>query len=175
MTTREALPSFDPASIDPAALIRSRPAVSGPLGSTQGSTWWRGMEWSITTLTVLLVTFPVMNSITEAGWVADTPDLRLVGFLALLAAALLAASPLPWSLGALLGLPVGALVVFWQVLTTQSVQGQPFFFDRFEDLWFRLKTGSRKRSTPESRRTICRSCCSWWWRRGCWSSPGRSR
>jgi len=97
------------------------------------------MEWSITTLTVLLVTFPVMNSITEAGWVADTPDLRLVGFLALLAAALLAASPLPWSLGALLGLPVGALVVFWQVLTTQSVQGQPFFFDRFEDLWFRLE------------------------------------
>ncbi len=134
MTTRAAL-----SSLDPAELVRSAPRERAALTSTQRSTWWRGMEWSITSLTVLLVTFPVMNSITEAGWVADTPDLRFVGFLALIVAALLAVSPLHWSLGALVSLPVGAVVVVWQVLTTESVKGQPFFFDRFEDLWFRLE------------------------------------
>ena len=125
--------------IDPIALIRSRDRVRPAVGRTQLSIWWRLMEGAISALVVLVVSFPVMNSITRAGWVDDMPDLRLVGFLALVAAALLSASRLHWAVAVLLSLPIGAAVVFWQVLTVDSVAGQPFFFDRFEDLWFRLE------------------------------------
>lgn len=125
--------------IDPVALIRSGPAPADSLTSTQRSHWWRAMEWGITALTVLLVSFPVMNSVATADWVADMPDLRFVGIVALLLAAALAAAPLHWAPALLVSLPLGAALVLWQVLTVDTVAGQPFFFDRFEDLWFRLE------------------------------------
>lgn len=138
MTARDAIRGTQPI-IDPVALIRSRGRAPERTSATQASPWWRSMEWSITAVMVMLVFFPVLNSIMTAGWLADLPNLRLVGFIALAVAAILAASPLHWSLGALISLPVGAVVVFWQVLTTETVSNQAFFFDRFEALWFRLE------------------------------------
>ena len=137
MSTHDAIRPLG--SIDPVALIRSRDLDRPVVSNTQLSSWWRLMEGTISTLVVLVVSFPVMNSITRAGWVDDMPDLRLVGVIALIAAAALSASRLHWALVILLSLPIGAAVVFWQVLTIDSVAGQPFFFDRFEDLWFRLE------------------------------------
>ncbi len=137
MSARDAIRPAGP--IDPVALIRSRDRARPTISGTQLSRWWRLMEGAISALVVLVVSFPVMNSITRAGWVDDMPDLRLVGFLALVAAVLFSASRLHWAVGVLLSLPIGAIVVFWQVLTVDSVAGQPLFFDRFEDLWFRLE------------------------------------
>ncbi len=136
MSARDVIPPGG--SIDPIALIRSRDRAQPAVGRTQLSVWWRLMEGAISALIVLIVSFPVMNSIARARWVDDMPDLRLVGFVALVSAALFSASRLHWTLAVLLSLPIGAVVVFWQVLTVDAVAGQSFFFDRFEDLWFRL-------------------------------------
>ena len=102
------------------------------------------METGITGALLLTAALAVANSIVAADWVADMPDLYVLALLAVGAAAVLAASPLHWSLALLVGVLAGAALVLWQVLTVESVAGQPFFFDRFEDLWFRLEDWFRQ-------------------------------
>ena len=106
--------------------------------------WWRAMETGITGALLLTAALAVANSIVAADWVADMPDLYVLALLAVGVAALLAASPLHWSLALVVGLLAGVALVLWQVLTVESVAGQPFFFDRFEDFWFRLKDWFRQ-------------------------------
>ncbi|MEE9277994.1 MAG: transglutaminase domain-containing protein, partial [Dehalococcoidia bacterium] len=114
---------------------RRRSAQAG----AQTTRWWRAMESAITLGIVLVVVLSVADSIARANWVAEMPDLRLVAVVAMAVAFVLAAARLHWTLALLLGTVAGAAIVLWQVLTVDSVGGQPFFFDRFEDLWFRLE------------------------------------
>ena len=64
--------------------------------------WWQAMETAITLSIILLVVLSAADSVDAANWVGNMPDLRLLGVLAVLAAAALAASPVHW-LPALLG------------------------------------------------------------------------
>ena len=115
-----------------------------PGTAAHGLWWWRAMETGITGTLLLTAALAVANSIVAANWVADMPDLYVLALLAVSAAVLLAVSPLHWSLALLVGVLAGAVLVLWQVLTVESVAGQLFFFDRFEDLWFRLEDWFRQ-------------------------------
>ena len=115
------------------------PAPDSSLSATQQSRWWRALEAAITFSILAVVVLAVADSIAAADWVDDQPDYRLIAVLALAAAALLGSARLSGPAVTLVTAIVGAIVVLWQVLTVDAVAGQPFFFERFDDLWFRLK------------------------------------
>ncbi len=116
----------------------ARPASEPSAAATHSTLGWRAMEGSITIGIIFVVVFSVADSIAAANWVDSMPDLKLMALLAVASAVLLSSARLHWTAALLLGLGIGTAVVLWQVLTVDSVAGQPFFFDRFQDLWFRL-------------------------------------
>ena len=100
----------------------------------------RGLaEQAVTAALLAILLLAVADSIVEAGWVEEMPELRLLVVLALGCALLLAPLRAHWLplLGA--GLLAGAIVVLWQVLSLGSIDQQPLFWDRFQDLGARLE------------------------------------
>ena len=95
-------------------------------------------ERAVTLGILLALLIAVANSIVEAEWVEEMPELRLLVVIALGVAALLAPLRSHWLplLGA--GLLIGTIIVLWQVLSVDSINQQPFFFERFNDLGTRL-------------------------------------
>ena len=119
----------------PARLIRDESPRDRGVSQTQLRFWWRAMEQAITLGILLVIAWSVADSIWAAGWVDDMPDLRLVALLALVSAGVMSSTRVHWTVGVAAGLAVGVVVVLWQVLTVDTVAGQPFFWDRFTDLW----------------------------------------
>ena len=101
--------------------------------------WWEhGMEALITGGILLLMALSTANSIYIADWVAEMPDLRITAALAVIVGALGSVRQLRWPLGILLGLLLGAVLVLAQVTQVESLGGQPLFWDRFVDLYYRF-------------------------------------
>ena len=96
-------------------------------------------ERAVTAALLAILLLAVADSIVRAGWVEEMPALRLLALLAIGCALLLAPLRVHWLplLGA--GLLAGAIVVLWQVLSLGSIDQQPLFWERFEDLGARLE------------------------------------
>ena len=111
----------------------------------QRQTWWqRAAETLITGGILLLMALSTANSIFNADWVAEMPDLRITATLAVIAGALGGARRLRWPLGILLGLLLGAILVLAQITQVESLGGQPLFWDRFTDLYYRFEDWFRQ-------------------------------
>ena len=106
--------------------------------------WRQVMEAVITGGILLLMALSTANSIYEAGWVAEMPDLRLTAAAAVALGALGGLRRLRWPFGVLLGLLVGAVIVMAQITQLESLGGQPLFWDRFTDFWFRFEDWFRQ-------------------------------
>ena len=122
-----------------------RSRTEGPKSDpTIDSRWWQAMEAGITGTILLLLVLTVTDSIVNADWVREMPDLRRTGLLALAVGAVLATRRLRWYVALLAGIALGFVVFLWQVLGVESLGGQPVFFDRFEDLYFRIEDWFRQ-------------------------------
>ena len=108
------------------------------------SLWSRSMEVTITGGILLLVALSTANSIYIAGWVAEMPDLRVTAAAALIVGAIGSVRRIRWPFGVLVGVVVGALVVTGQVLALESLGGQPVFWDRFTDMYYRFEDWFRQ-------------------------------
>ena len=108
------------------------------------SLWSRSMEVTITGGILLLVALSTANSIYIAGWVAEMPDLRITAAAALIVGAIGSVRRIRWPLGMLVGVVVGALVVIGQVVQLESLGGQPVFWDRFTDMYYRFEDWFRQ-------------------------------
>jgi transglutaminase-like putative cysteine protease len=99
--------------------------------------WQRLTGWEdwLTFLIAYLTFLGVALSIQGAEWVADMPNLALMGFLGLLCAMLLARSAIPAVLSHLLSIVFGGLAILWQVLLT--VPGNDWF-DRWDAFYARM-------------------------------------
>ena len=125
--------------------ITGRSRTEGPKSDpTIDSRWWWAMEAGITGAILLLLVLTVTNSIVNADWVREMPNLRITGLLAIGVGALLATRRLRWYVALLAGIALGFVVFFSQVLDVESLGGQPVFFDRFEDLYFRIEDWFRQ-------------------------------
>ena len=105
----------------------------------------RGLaEYAVSAALLAALLLAVANSIVEAGWVEEMPALRLLVVLALGFALLLTPLRAHWLplLGA--GLLAGVIIVLWQVLSLGSIDQQPLFWDRFQDLGARLEDWFRQ-------------------------------
>ena len=96
------------------------------------------VEHAVTLGILIVLLVAVTNSVVEAEWVDEMPDLRLLAVIALGMAALVAPLRGHWLplLGG--GLLIGSIIVLWQVLSVDSISDQPFFWARFDDLGSRL-------------------------------------
>ncbi len=115
------------------------PAPRARTGAAAVAVRGRGLaERAVTAALLAILLLAVADSIVDAGWVEEMPELRLLVVLALGCALLLAPLRAHWLplLGA--GLLAGAIVVLWQVLSLGSIDQQPLFWDRFQDLGARL-------------------------------------
>ena len=132
-----------PARVPVGALLgrSARDAVRSP---AQARRWWQAMETAITLSIILLVVLSAADSVDAANWVGNMPDLRLLGVLAVLAAAALAASPVHWLPALLGGIGIGTIFVVWQVLSLDQFDGLPWFWERFGDLRLRLAAWFRE-------------------------------
>ena len=126
------------------ALGRSADASREAQAAAARSLAERLREMAPTLAILLIVLLAVSDSVDRADWVAEMPDLRLLAVLALAVAAFLAPARVHWAPVIAGGMLIGAIIVLWQVLTVESIGGQPLFFDRFEDLWFRLEDWFRQ-------------------------------
>lgn len=118
-------------------LVRSDEIASLPL-------WQRALEVTISGGILLLVALSTANSIYIAGWVADMPDLRITAAAALIVGAIGRVRRIPWPLGLLIGVLVGAVIILIQVLQLESLSGQPVFWDRFTDIYYRFEDWFRQ-------------------------------
>ena len=110
----------------------------------QLSPWHRALEVTISSGILLLVALSTANSIYIAGWVADMPDLRITAAVALIVGALGRIRRIPWPLGILFGVLLGALLIIVQVIQLESLGGQPVFWDRFTDIYYRFEDWFRQ-------------------------------
>lgn len=108
------------------------------------SIWHRALEVTISSGILLLLALSTANSIYIAGWVAEMPDLRITAAAALIVGAVGRVRRVPWPFGILIGLLAGALIVLIQVLQLESLGGQPIFWDRFRDIYFRFEDWFRQ-------------------------------
>lgn len=108
------------------------------------STWQRALEVTISSGILLLVALSTANSIYTAGWVADMPDLRITAAAALIIGAIGRVRRIRWPLGVLLGVLIGAVVILIQVIQIESLGGQPVFWDRFTDIYYRFEDWFRQ-------------------------------
>ena len=106
--------------------------------------WQRALEVTISSGILLLVALSTANSIYTAGWVADMPDLRITAAAALIVGAVGRVRRIRWPLGVLLGVLAGAAVVLIQVIQIESLGGQPVFWDRFTDIYYRFEDWFRQ-------------------------------
>ncbi len=97
-------------------------------------------ETTITFGILLLVALSTANSIYNANWVADMPDLRITAVAAVVLAMLVGRTRrIRVSLAMLTGFVVGGLIVMAQVTQLETLGGQPLFWDRFTDFGFRFQ------------------------------------
>lgn len=136
-----------PASAERRFFERRRAAreIALDSGAPQRETrWQRSMEVLITGGILMLMALSTANSIYGAGWVAEMPDLRAAAAAAVIAGALGRIRRLRWPAGILLGLAIGAVVVLAQAVQLESLGGQPLFWDRFSDLYYRFEDWFRQ-------------------------------
>ena len=104
----------------------------------------RALEVTISSAILLLLALSTANSIYIAGWVAEMPDLRITAAAALIVGAIGRVRWIAWPLGILIGVLLGAMLVLGQVVQLESLGGQPLFWDRFTDIYYRFEDWFRQ-------------------------------
>ena len=100
----------------------------------------RGLESTITFGILLLVALSTANSIYNAGWVDQMPDLRITAAAGVLLALGLGRLPwLRWPFAMIIGVIFGGLIIMAQITQLETLGGQPLFWDRFTDFGFRFQ------------------------------------
>ena len=104
----------------------------------------RALEVTISGGILLLIALSTANSIYIAGWVAEMPDLRITAAVALIVGAIGRIRRIRWPLGIAIGVLAGAIVILAQVIQLESLGGQPVFWERFTDIYYRFEDWFRQ-------------------------------
>ena len=105
----------------------------------------RALEFTITFGILLLVALSTANSIYIAGWVEQMPDLRVTAVIAVVVGLGLGRiSRLRTLLALVIAVIIGGLLIMGQITQLETLGGQPLFWDRFVDFWYRFEDWFRQ-------------------------------